>query len=41
MSKFVDWSHDLSVGLKEIDEQHMKLIDLINEMHEAITEHRA
>lgn len=41
MSKFVDWSHDLSVGVKEIDEQHMKLIDLINEMHEAITEHRA
>jgi hypothetical protein len=41
MSKYVDWSHDLSVGVKEIDEQHMKLIDLVNEMHEAITEHRA
>ena len=38
MPKFVDWSHDLSVGAKEIDEQHMKLIDLVNEMHEAITE---
>jgi len=36
MAKFVEWSDDLSVGIEEIDAQHQVLVDLINEMHEAI-----
>ena len=41
MSNFIDWSDDLSVGVEQIDEQHKKLVSLVNEMHEAITERRA
>ena len=36
MSKFVEWSNELSVGIEEIDVQHKVLIDLLNEIHEAI-----
>lgn len=36
MAKFVEWSDDLSVGVEEIDEQHKVLVDMINDMHEAI-----
>ena len=36
MSKFIEWSDNLSVGIEEIDEQHKVLIELINRMHEAI-----
>lgn len=36
MSKFIEWSDQLSVGIEEIDEQHKVLIALINRMHEAI-----
>jgi hemerythrin len=36
MSKFVEWSDDLSVGIEEIDEQHKVLVELVNKMHEAI-----
>jgi hemerythrin len=36
MSKFVEWSDTLSVGIEEIDEQHKVLVDLVNKMHEAI-----
>ncbi len=36
MSKFVEWSNELSVGIEEIDFQHKVLIDLLNEIHEAI-----
>jgi hemerythrin len=36
MAKFVEWSDDLSVGIEEIDDQHKVLVDLINEMHDAI-----
>jgi hemerythrin len=36
MAKFVEWSEDLSVGIEEIDDQHKVLVDLINEMHDAI-----
>jgi hemerythrin len=38
MSKFVEWSNDLSVGVEEIDEQHKVLVGLVNEMHDAIHE---
>ena len=36
MTKFVEWTKDLSVGIEEIDEQHKVLVDLVNIMHEAI-----
>ena len=36
MSKFVEWSNELSVGIEEIDAQHQILVDLLNEVHEAI-----
>ncbi len=36
MSNFVEWSDTLSVGIEEIDEQHKVLVDLVNQMHEAI-----
>jgi hemerythrin len=36
MAKFVEWSDDLSVGIEEIDSQHKVLVDLVNQMHEAI-----
>ena len=38
MSKFVEWSDALSVGIEEIDEQHKVLADLVNRMHQAIHE---
>ena len=41
MSKFVEWTEELSVGIEEIDEQHKVLAGLVNEMHEAIQEHHA
>jgi hemerythrin len=36
MDKFVEWSAELSVGIDEIDSQHQALIDLINEMQDAV-----
>jgi hemerythrin len=35
-AKFVEWSDTLSVGIEEIDVQHQKLVDMVNEMHDAI-----
>ena len=40
MSKFVEWSDELSVGIEEIDNQHKVLVDLVNEMNEAIQHRR-
>lgn len=40
MTKFVEWSDVLSVGIEEIDAQHKVLVGMINEMHEAIHERR-
>ncbi|MBI2311888.1 MAG: hemerythrin family protein [Betaproteobacteria bacterium] len=31
-----EWSNELSVGVKEIDEQHKRLIDYINVLHDAV-----
>lgn len=36
MNKFVEWSNELSVGIEEIDAQHKVLVDLLNQIHEAI-----
>lgn len=36
----VKWSDDLSVGIQEIDEQHKVLVNLLNDMHDAIHQHR-
>jgi hemerythrin len=38
MAKFVEWSDTLSVGIEEIDAQHQVLVDLVNQMHDAIRE---
>ena len=40
MAKFVEWSDVLSVGIEEIDAQHKVLVDLVNEMHQAIHQRR-
>lgn len=40
MGKFVEWSNELSVGIEEIDSQHKVLVDLLNEVHEAIQQGR-
>lgn len=36
MLKFIEWSNELSVGIEEIDMQHKVLVDLLNQIHEAI-----
>ncbi len=33
MSEFIKWSDDYSVGLKEIDNQHKKLLNIINKLY--------
>jgi len=38
---FMKWSDDLSVQIKEIDQQHQRLIDLINQLHEAMIQKQA
>ena len=35
----MEWSDRLSVGIQEIDEQHKVLVDLINQLHDAIVHH--
>jgi len=35
----IEWSDELSVGIQEIDEQHKVLVNLVNEMDEAIRDH--
>ena len=32
----IQWSKDLSVGIEEIDEQHKVLVNLLNQLHDAI-----
>ena len=39
MNKFVEWSNELSVGIEKIDAQHQVLVDLLNQIHDAI-QHR-
>jgi hemerythrin len=33
---FVDWKPEYSVGVLEIDAQHHRLLDIINQMHDAM-----
>ncbi len=40
MSKFMEWSAALSVGVDELDSQHKVLVGLVNELHEALTQGR-
>jgi hemerythrin len=35
---FVDWTDKLSVGVTQIDQQHKRLVALINQLHEAMRE---
>lgn len=37
--KLVTWSDELSVGIQEIDEQHKILVNLLNQLHDAIVHH--
>ncbi|HOD39814.1 MAG TPA: bacteriohemerythrin [Candidatus Wallbacteria bacterium] len=32
----IEWSSNLSVGVSEMDDQHKKLIKMINDLHEAM-----
>jgi hemerythrin len=34
---FIDWETRYSVGVKQIDTEHQRLIGIINELHEAMT----
>lgn len=36
----IQWNDEYSVRVKEIDQQHMKLVELINELHRAMKEAR-
>ena len=33
---FFDWNDELATGIPKIDEQHKKLISLVNELHDAL-----
>ncbi|MDP1610729.1 MAG: bacteriohemerythrin [Sulfuritalea sp.] len=35
MTQLMDWTPDLSVGIAAIDEHHKRIVEYINELHEA------
>ena len=37
---YFEWTDELSVGMREIDEQHKKLISIINQLHGAMLANR-
>lgn len=38
---FIDWTDDLSVGVETFDEQHKKLISIINKLFDALKQGKA
>lgn len=34
---FMPWNDAIAVGIEEVDEQHRVLVDLINQLHDALT----
>ena len=36
MYKLIDWTEDLHVGIRDLDDQHHILVELLNELHYAI-----
>lgn len=38
MAEYIKWSEKYSVGLKEIDDQHKKLLAIINKLYQAFTD---
>ena len=36
----LQWSDNLSVGVRKIDEQHKKLVDLVNKLHDGMMQRR-
>ncbi|KOR31285.1 hemerythrin [Achromatium sp. WMS2] len=41
MAPFLKWSEEISVGVEELDEQHKVLINMINNLHDAMQERRS
>ncbi len=39
-NELFSWSDSYNVGIQEVDEQHRVLVSLLNQLHEAIREHR-
>lgn len=37
---YIEWNDSLSVGVREIDDEHKQLIESINRLHEAMLENR-
>ena len=35
MAQLLTWTPDLSVGIDIIDKQHMRIVEYINQLHEA------
>ena len=40
-SKFVQWTPSMDLGIGEIDRQHRMLVDYINDLHSAMSNHRS
>ena len=38
---YIDWSDELSVQVAEIDQQHQKLVSMLNELHDAMRERKS
>ncbi len=35
---FIDWTEQMSIHVPEMDAQHMQLIQLLNDLHDAMEE---
>lgn len=38
MAKFFEWKDEYSVGVDEIDDQHKNLVEMVNQLHEHMTD---